>query len=228
MGAGTLAGLAYTALILAAGGAQTLQPPLIPPAPPRRAPQPEPSADAMRLAEALAIENLPLFPFPTVEAIERNLVSRMLNPYQRGEPPCARSHPDCLRIASEIAAREAPGRRETLTSVVTRAYAIQFDANMTAEQMRAALRFVATPDGQALAQALRSTGEQQVLMRVVESVGGSFDSLYQGPWTAEFRRRTDQLPRAARVPPPAPPPVPPRPRPAPGRPADGSAYPPRH
>ena len=223
-----LAGLACTAVILAAGGAQAAQPAATPPVPTRRVPQPEPSADAVRLAEALAVDNLPLMPFPTVQQLERNLASRMLDPYRPGEVPCARRNTECVRAATEIAAREAPRLRERLTSVITRAYAVQFDANMTGEQMRTALGFVRTPDGQAFAQALRSTGRQDVLMGVIESAGGSFDTMYEGSWSEEFRRRTAHLPRATRVPPPAPPPVPPRPPRGPNRPADAPADPPRH
>jgi hypothetical protein len=161
----------------------------------------EPTQEAAALARALSPERLLIFQVGAVEeirsAIEQQLLNTTLAP--RG-PPCDPAHAECAAVARAIAAREAPAIQARRRALIERAYALYFERRMTADELRAARAFLATPSGRKLGEALSDlTGVRVDRERATEIVGTMMSEFQNFDGTTglhdQFYDRTRHLPR---------------------------------
>lgn len=186
---------------IAAAAAQLTQPPNVAPSPapvvttqpstrpsgrPPARPLPEPSEAAEQLV-ARILSGVDLFE----QEAHRTILNQVRWPTEGGTT-CAFEHPECARVAEEIAQREAPRLAQEMRRMLGRVFGAQFARTMTAAQIEEASRFFGGDAGRALIGSLMAIDER--------TFAGSDPSAVllqrRGALAAEFARRTKHLPRA--------------------------------
>jgi hypothetical protein len=178
-----------------------------------------PKDQTRQLAQLLAPESVATFSMGSLADIEARLQADMLNTTAawRGRP-CDPEVAACRDAAAAIAKRRAPAIAALQKQVAEDSVAAQLQG-LTATETAAALLFMKSPEGQALAKHLRvligPPRNLEIRSQTVNAYLARFAEATKG-MTDEFYDATETLPRQdyARIPAPAPPPPPPTSKPA--------------